>query len=188
MCLALLGIGFVLAGQARRSHAARPDHGDRQSERGSAMLVTMIIVLALMSGLAVLSALTMASTRSAESSRTSNLALHCADAGLATARLAAAANYTGWNAALAAGTEPTWFSSLNKDIDGDSSADFSLTLVDNDDDGNPAVDSDLTVFVVSTCTKYSEAPAKVTELIRYNGGGNCYQSQLGGCGGNNNAN
>ena len=146
-----LGIGLFLSGQARRTRL----QADRHGERGSAMLVTMIIVLALMSGLAVLSAVTMASSRSADSSRMSNLALHCADAGLATARGAAAANYMGWNAALAAGTEPSWFASLPKDLDGDGAADFVLTLVDNDDEGDPTVDSDLTVFVVSTCTKYA---------------------------------
>jgi hypothetical protein len=84
-------------------------------------------------------------------------------------------------------------SGINHDIDGDGVADFTITLKDNDDELPPLAndttrDNDLKVYVVSTCTKYPDTPKQVIELVQYNGGGNCYQSQQGGCGGNGNSN
>ena len=164
-------------------------------QRGSAMLITLLITAALIAGGAVLISIQLYSTRSTELVRSGTSALYCAEAGLSAARTTVAANYANWNAALAAGTEPTWLSAsaFTHDIDGDGVGDFSLRLVDNDDElppatNNTAQDNDLRVFVVSTCTKYAETPKAVAELIRYSGGGNCYQSQQGGCGGNNNSN
>jgi hypothetical protein len=163
----------------------------RNPERGSAMLMTMIIITALLAGGAVLTSVTTKSFRGAELTRTGMTSLYCAESGLAVARAAVMTNYGGWNAALAAGTEPAWLASVDHDIDNDGSNDFRITLKDNDDEtgpNDPTVDNDLQVFVVSTCVKYSEVQTAVTELVRFNGGGNCYQAQLGGCGGNNNAN
>ena len=82
---------------------------------------------------------------------------------------------------------------MDHDVDGDTVADFVITLRDNDDETAPTLndaarDNDLTIYIVSTCTKYPDVPTQVSELVRFNGAGNCYQSQLGGCGGNNNAN
>ena len=119
-------------------------------------------------------------------------AAHCAEAGVATALAAVATSYTQWNAALAAGTEPAWLAVLDHDLDNDGAADFTLTLRDSDDEtsiaNDPSIDNDLAVYVVSACTKYPDAPVRVAQLVRYRGGGSCYQSQLGGCGGHNNAN
>ena len=154
------------------------------------MLLTMVIIAALLAGAAVLTSVTSKSAQGAGISRTGISALYCAESGLAVARTAVMANYGGWNAALAAGTEPAWLGSVDHDIDNDGTDDFRITLKDNDDDSpnDPNIDNDLEVFVVSTCVKYSDVQTKVTELVRFNGGGNCYQAQLGGCGGNNNAN
>ena len=162
----------------------------RGHERGSALLVTMIIIAALLAGAAVLASIQMKSTRGAEMARTSMTSLHCAEAGLTAARGLVMASYAQWNASLGMTTEPAWLAPVNHDIDGDTVEDFRITLKDNDDDmpNDLARDNDLTVYILSTCTKYPDVYTQVAELVRFNGGGNCYQSQLGGCGGNNNAN
>ncbi|HUS28297.1 MAG TPA: pilus assembly PilX N-terminal domain-containing protein [Kofleriaceae bacterium] len=162
----------------------------RSPERGSAMLVTLIIITALMAGAATLTQMQLTSTRSSSLVRDKMASLHCAEAGLAVARAAVTANVTSWNSALAMTTEPSWLQSLPHDIDGDGVRDFTLRLRDNADEtvDNPNVDNDLAVFVVSSCVKFTDAPAEVMELVRFNGGGSCYQAQLGGCGGNSNAN
>ena len=162
----------------------------RGRERGSALLVTMIIVSALLAGAAVLVHMQMKSSRGAEMSRTMTSALHCAEAGLTAARPVVMTSYPQWNASLGMTVEPAWLASVNHDIDGDNAADFRITLKDNDDDtpNDLTRDNDLTVYVLSTCIKYPDVYTQVAELVRFNGGGNCYQSQLGGCGGNNNAN
>jgi hypothetical protein len=139
----------------------------------------------------VLVSLQVTSTRSADLTRVKSLALHCAKSGLVTGHSQVAANFAGWNAALAAGTEPDWLSSLDHDLDDDGNNDFVITLKDNNDEtgtDDPDTDNDLTVWLISTCTKYSDAPTQVSEMVRYNGANNCYDAQLGGCGGNANAN
>lgn len=171
----------------------------RNPERGSAMLVTLILIGALLAGGAVLVSLQLASNNSTELARTSMTSLHCAEAGLASARATVKANYTNWSSALAASAggnyaEPSWLSAGigSHDLDGDGVADFQVWLLDNDDEGtatnNRAVDNDLRVFVVSKCLKYPDTPKQVMELLQFRGGGQCYESQQGGCGGNGNAN
>jgi hypothetical protein len=163
----------------------------RARERGSAMLVTMIIVAALLGGAAVLASVTIKATRGSEMTRKSMTALYCAESGIAVARDAVASNYAAWNASLGETVEPAWLAGIEHDIDGDGNDDFMITLRDNDDEATNqdlTRDNDLSIYVVSTCTKDPEIATSVVELVRYNGGGNCYQSQLGGCGGNNNAN
>ena len=154
------------------------------------MLVTMIVIAALLGGAAALVAIQTRTTQGAHITRETSAALACADSGLVAARDVIANNYAQWNASLGATTEPAWLAPVALDIDGDGAPDFTITLRDNDDDvpNDPTRDNDLSVFIVSTCTKYPDVSTQVTELVRYNGGGNCYQSQLGGCGGNNNAN
>lgn len=166
----------------------------RNSERGSAMLVTLIVVASLLAGAAVLVATQLASSNAADLNRTSTAALHCAEAGLAAARPAVVTNAQLWNAALLAGTQPTWLNTaaIDHDIDDDGTSDFTVTIVDNDDEFSPltndlTVDNDLKIFIVSTCDKYPEAPKQVRELISFSGGGKCFHGQKGGCGKNNNA-
>jgi hypothetical protein len=154
------------------------------------MLVTLIITAALMAGAAAMVSLQLGSTRSAGITRTKISGLYCAEAGLTAARATVTANYGAWNASLGQTSEPSWLASIDHDIDDDGAADFTITLRDNADDSpdDPSRDNDLTIYVVSTCTKDADTPTEVMELVRFTGGGNCYQAQLGGCGGNANAN
>ncbi|MBV8755996.1 MAG: hypothetical protein JO257_01895 [Deltaproteobacteria bacterium] len=168
----------------------------RQQERGSAMLVTMILVAALLAGAAVIAAMQMASTRGSDVTRTGMSAVYCAEAGLSAARPVVASNYASWAGTFYTSgtpTEPTWLSTGigSHDLDGDGNADFMVYIKDNDDEigtNNPAVDNDLRIFIVSRCIKYGETIKEVEELVTYSGGGTCYHSQSGNCFGNNNAN
>ena len=168
----------------------------RPVERGSAMLITMIIIGALLAGAAVVVSMQMSSNRSTDLTRTGVSALYCAEAGLAAAHPTVAANYSQWAASLGSATQPAWLDNtvFSHDLDGDGVDDFTITIKDNDDEIAPAAnvpgtDIDLKIFIVSTCTKYlPDNPKQVTELIQYTGGGTCYQSQEGGCGGNGNSN
>src|SRR6188768_1755395 len=125
----------------------------RGRERGSALLVTMIIISALLAGAAVLATMQMRQSRGAEMSRTSITSLHCAEAGLTAARSLVMSNYAQWNASLGMTTEPAWLAPVNHDIDGDNVGDFRITLKDNDDDtpNDLTRDNDLTVYILSTC-------------------------------------
>lgn len=153
------------------------------------MLITLILVSALLAGGAVLTQMQVKSTKGAQMTRAGLTSMYCAESGVTAARATVMNNYASWNAALGQTTEPSWITSgVAHDIDGDGTPDFTITLKDNDDDGDTTKDNDLTIYVVSKCIRDSDTPATVAELVRFNGGGNCYQGQLGGCGGNNNAN
>lgn len=176
----------------------------RQRQRGSAMLVTMIIISSMLAGAAVLVSMQLVSSRASDLTRTGLSATYCAEAGLDAARPVVAANFMNWPAALAACgagpypcTPPSWLTGsggFSTDIDGDGIPDFAVYIKDNDDElpptpNNLAVDNDLRVFVVSYCTKYGVDDQKeVEELIEFSGGGQNYRSQqgLGRYGGGNN--
>ncbi|MEJ7601743.1 MAG: hypothetical protein WKG01_27835 [Kofleriaceae bacterium] len=165
----------------------------RHSESGSAILIVLVVMVALLGGGAALVSTQLKATRSTDLTRTSAAALHCAEAGLAAAREVVAANYGGWTAALGQSTEPTWLAAVSHDVDGDGVKDFTISLRDNDDEqaplaNNTALDNDLAIYVTATCIKYPEIQKQVSELVLYNGAGGCYESQLGGCGGNGNSN
>jgi hypothetical protein len=163
----------------------------RSSERGSAMLVTLILISAVLMGAVAMTSMQVTSNRSTEVTRAKISSLHCAEAGLAMAHAAVARHYSGWNAYLGRDQEPDWLSQLDHDLDDDGIADFSLRLRDNHDEASgddPAVDNDLAVYLVASCVKYVDARTEVIELVRFSGGGTCYEAQLGGCGGNANAN
>lgn len=158
------------------------------------MLVTLIVIGALLAGGAVLVSLQVASNRSTDLTRSGTSALYCAEAGLAAARPLVAQHYTDWNAALAAGTEPLWLSAPLGDhsIDGDTVADYQISLRDNDDEISPAPndlthDNDQTIFIVSKCIKYPDTEKEVVELVTYTGGVACIKTQQGGCGGDGNS-
>ncbi|HEX7700119.1 MAG TPA: hypothetical protein VF403_05345, partial [Kofleriaceae bacterium] len=74
----------------------------RQRQRGSAMLVTMIIISSLLAGAAVLVSMQLAGNRASDLTRTGLEATYCAEAGLAIAQPAVMANVANWNAALIA--------------------------------------------------------------------------------------
>jgi hypothetical protein len=172
----------------------------RNSQRGSAMLVTMILIAALLAGAAVLVTMQIAGNRSTEMARTGMTALHCAESGLASARATVKQNYASWASALAASaggdtSEPSWLASGigSHDLDGDGTADFLVYLKDNDDEGPPtannlALDNDLRIFIVSKCLAFPDTPKQVMELVQYRGGGGCPHNGAGGCDGNGNAN
>ena len=173
----------------------------RNPERGSAMLVTMIVTTALISGAVALAHLQTTSTRSAAMTRSSITAEHCAEAGLVAARSAVTANQSSWPLALAAAAaaapnapaEPAFFANIDHDLDDDGVADFTVYLRDNQDempplDDDPSADNDLRVFVVARCTKYPETPREIAELVEYSGGGFGYHSQEGGLNNNGNDN
>lgn len=183
----------------------------RQSQRGSAILVTMIVVVALLGGGAVLLGMQMQSTRSTETSRTGMSALYCAEAGLNAARTLVGTSYAQWNGSLCnpgaprstgpcvpndlstanlitlAGFEPTWLNhpTVNHDLDGDGDNDFIITLLDNEDEPSTTNDylrdNDLRVYLISTCIAFPEYPKQVTELVEFNAGTNCIKTQKGGC-------
>ena len=188
----------------------------RQRQRGSAMLITMILIAALLGGAAVLAGIQLASTRSSDLTRTGTLSTYCAEAGLALARPIVLANYNSWAGGIATsgaqlnlgnspvvGWEPNFLTTgigccgsagvgMGHDLDGDGLPDFFVYLKDNDDEltapNDRTLDNDLKIFIVSRCTKYPEVVREVEELVQYTAGGTCYQSQQGGCGGNNNGN
>jgi len=167
----------------------------RNSERGSAMLITMIVITSLLAGAAAITGMQLVSNRSTEVTRSNMSATYCAEAGLIAARATVAANYTQWTSALGSTTEPSWLAdAFSHDLDGNpaNDPDFTITLRDNDDEqtgsNDLTKDNDLRVFVVSTCKLYPETPKQVQELVEYRGGGTCYDAQEGGCGGNGNGN
>ena len=171
----------------------------RNSQRGSAMLVTLIVITSLLAGAAVVVSMQISSTASTGLTRSGLSALYCAEAGLAAARPTVANNYGLWNATLlndpTGSSQPAWLSdsAFTHDLDGDGVDDFVVTIKDNDDEiapatNDPAVDLDTKIFIISTCTRYPDTPKQVEELVKYSGGGTCYQSQEGGCGGNGNSN
>ena len=176
----------------------------RQRERGTAILVTMIVIVALLGGGAVLVGMQMSSTRSTEVTRSSMTALHCAEAGLNAARRPVNDAYTPdgtWGGFLGKQTtpptydEPTYVAAgaIDHDLDGDGGNDFKIHLEDNDDEfggltPNLTIDNDLQIYIVSTCLKFPENRKQVRELIRFKVGQKYYNSQAGGIGGNNNVN
>ena len=165
----------------------------RNTERGSAMLVAMILMAALLAGAAVLVSLQLGSNRSTELTKTGISALYCAEAGLTATRSAIAINQGDWSTFLGTGTEPTWLAAIEHDLDGDTVDDFVITLVDNDDEipptnDAPSADLDGKIYIVSKCTKYPDTPREVRELISFTEVQHCYSAQRGGCGGNGNMN
>jgi hypothetical protein len=172
----------------------------RNRERGSAMLITVVLIAALLGGAAVLSSLQISSTRSTSLTRSRMSALYCAEAGLIASHASTAKNYSLWNSALckpscATPAQPSWLgpTALSHDLDGDGDDDFSITLRDDDDEvapnaNDPTIDINYKVYLVATCLKYPDTPVQVMELVKYAPTAQCYQSQEGGCNSRGNTN
>ncbi len=179
----------------------------RESERGSAMLITMILISAILAGAAVLVSVQLSSNKGSEITNTGMRALHCAEAGLALSRDTVANYYSTvkfWAGDVGSTNEPTWLSSINHDLDGDSTADFYITLEDDDDEfptnGTANVttaDVNSRIFIVSRCgtkvsgvftPKYADFPREVREVVSITNLTSCFNGQKGGCGQNNNMN
>jgi hypothetical protein len=165
------------------------------------MLVTLIITSSLIAGGAVLISMQIDSNRASDLARSGLSSTYCAEAGLNAARPIVSANYPSWAATLVSCgngpypcAEPSWLATGigSHALDGGSGADFAVYLKDNDDEITTAndrtLDNDRSVFIVSRCLKYTDTVNEVEELVRFSGGGTCYQSQQGGCGGNDNGN
>ena len=163
------------------------------------MLVTLIVIIALLAGAAVLVSLQMSANRSVDLTKSETSALYCAEAALAAARPVVANNYTQWGTALAASaggnlSEPGWLAAGigSHDLDADGNADFTVYLRDNGDEGtstdDPAVDKDLQIFIVANCIRYPDTPKQLSELVLYNAVVPCYPGQQGGCDGDGNSN
>lgn len=173
-----------------------PQRDPRRLQRGSIMVLVMTILAALLAGGAVALYLQLSSTRSAGSIRESRSALYCSEAGLQAAREVVGANYAEWVNILDGdpSTDPTTWYPITGDLDGDGTADYEVRIRDNDDElpplpNDPTRDNDLRVFVISRCTKYTDTPREVLELVKFEGGGNVYRNQSGqGAGNTGNAN
>ncbi|MBX3155458.1 MAG: hypothetical protein KF773_05635 [Deltaproteobacteria bacterium] len=176
----------------------------RDRQRGSAMLLTLIIITSLLAGSSVLVAVQLQSTRTTDIMRNGIAALYCAEAGLAAARPIMANSYSQWNAAFAvqsaaelvdpdAFIEPAFLSpaAFSHDLDGDGIDDFRVMIRDNDDEFPtpvPNVDSDQLAFLIVECTKFPDMPKRVEELSRFNPGGASNIIGIGGVDGNGNGN
>src|SRR5690606_16179615 len=125
----------------------------RSSQRGSAMLVAMILMAALLAGATVLVTLQMSSNRNTELTKTGITALYCAEGGLISARAAVAENPASSNDQLGTKIQTSWLpAEIANDLDGDGAADVEIILEDNFDEpgtDNPNVDSDGKIFIVS---------------------------------------
>ncbi|MFT3696388.1 MAG: hypothetical protein QM831_24825 [Kofleriaceae bacterium] len=164
----------------------------RRRQRGSAMLVTMIVITSLLAGAAVLVSMQLASNRSTDLTRTGLEATYCAEAGLNAAMPQVMAHPELWATALTecGGVYPcipeqTIFTGVSHSVDyTGSGSDYMLYIRDNDDEYPPAPldplhDSDLRVFIVSRCTKYGDTIKEVEALVEYTGGGSDYRMQQG---------
>lgn len=172
------------------------------------MLITLLLTSALLAGGAVMLGMQLKSTRSAGLVKQKITSEQCAEAGLIAGRSAVASNYGSWTGSLcnqapplgtgscvigSAASEPAWLNAsvVDHDLDDNGTSDFVLTLIDNNDEvaptaNDPAVDNDLQVWVISTCTS-GDITTQVRELVKYTPGNTCYQAQLGGCGGGGNS-
>jgi hypothetical protein len=174
----------------------------RNGQRGSAMLVTLILIAALLAGVAVLVSMQLSTTKATEVTRMGSMALHCAESGLAATHVLVGQNKTAVTAHLLAapytsesvadGTgwkvTPSFITSTYRDFDGGGD-DVNIYIIDNlDSNALYTVDTDNRVWLVSRCTKYPDSPKEVRELIEFGSSGQNYKWQEGGAFGNNNAN
>ncbi len=162
-------------------------------QRGAALMVTIILISALLAGGMLAIYLMIADTKSAQYINESRGALFCAESGLAGARAYVEGSTNDWPTMLDsdADNDPDGYP-VTGDLDGDGTDDWSVEIKDNDDEfptNDTTMDTDGTIFMVSTCTKYGDTPRQVMEMINFSGGGFCYRNQANqGCGGTNNAN
>jgi hypothetical protein len=163
-----------------------------RKERGAALTVTLIIVVALLTAGALAFYLQMGDTNSARYVTQSRGALFCAEAGLSGARDYVSDNSMEWPAMLDPDADDPDGYPVEGDLDGDGANDWHVEIRDNDDEyptNDPNVDTDGTIFMVATCLDYPDTPREVLEMISFSGGGTNYRNQSGqGAGGSNNAN
>lgn len=154
-------------------------------------MVLVITVLAALLGIGAISlSLQLNSTKSATLVKDSRSSLYCAEAGIAAARNELTANRSAWDALLADPTGADFpFYPIQGDIDGDGTADFTVTIKDDGDDLDFTTDVNGTIIVTSVCDKFDNAPATIIEVIRIAAQGHTYRNQSGqGSGNTGNAN
>jgi hypothetical protein len=110
----------------------------RNPERGSAMLVTLIVTSALIAGAAVLASTQMASTRGSSIARNGLQSLYCAEAGLAMARPWVMAQYQ----------VDQWKSSLTLSASGTASSAWEENWLSGNGGSTTGINT------VTTCTNY----------------------------------
>ena len=162
----------------------------RNSQSGMAMVLVITVLAALLAVGAIGLSLQLGSTKSAGLVKDSRSALYCAEAGIAAARNILTANRSIWNDLLDGdpSNDPAWYP-ITGDIDNDGIADYSVTVRDDGDDTDPTTDDNDTIIVISVCTKYTDAPSSVMEVISMQGQGHSYRNQSGqGSGNTGNAN
>lgn len=139
----------------------------RRAERGSAMVIAMVAIASMLTTAAVLARMQTGSTRATDVHRSTLAGLYCAESGLAAVRDTVLANVGAWNGSLGTGIEPSWLAIVDHDLDNDGTDDFTVALRDNDDEAanDLTVDSDATIFIVSTCVQYPDNSTQVTELV-----------------------
>ena len=156
----------------------------RHRERGSAMLVTLILIAALLAGGAVLLAVQRNATRSDDVARGGMSGLYCAEAGLNAMRANIQPHFSHWQVGLPhrsnqPGSE--WLTAISHDIDGEPGDDIAVTIQDNlEPDEDEANDSDLQILVKVRCIKNLETQTEVAELLKFTPGSQPYGMQAGG--------
>jgi hypothetical protein len=164
-----------------------------QRQRGAALVVTMMVVVALLAAGALALYLQMADTHAAQYVAKGRGALYCSESGLAGARDYIATHQSDWPAMMDsdASNDPDGYP-VEGDLDGDGVNDWHVTIRDDEDEfptNNPNVDVNGMIFVVGTCLAYPDTPREVTEMISLSGGGTHYRNQAHqGASGTNNAN
>lgn len=166
-------------------------------EAGLAMVVVVTVLAALLAGGAVALVLQLGSTKQAGLIKNQRAAMFCAEAGLVDARSILQANVGAWPALLDtdATNNPSWYPhgvGMTGDIDSplDGEPDYVVVVRDDGDgDGDPNLDSNGRLFIVSRCIKYPETPSEILAYIDMSGGGHAYRNQAGqGPGNTGNAN
>jgi type II secretory pathway pseudopilin PulG len=168
-----------------------PSRRWRRQRGGITLLLIMVLIVlsAMLGALAVRGSTN--ELRLAGSHRSNRSAFYCAEAGLNAARPIFGTNIGQWNTIFAGGS-PTFAAGvtypITGDLDGDTKADYSVTIADNYDEfptSNPAVDNDLAVIMTSTCisTTIVQSPngqRTLRSIVAYSGnGGTDYRDQAG---------
>ena len=139
----------------------------RSGERGSAVLIVMLVIGSLIAVAAALTTLHNKQSQASEVTQKSAAARYCAEAGIAAAQSTVVANAASWNASLGTGVEPAWLSVVDHDLDGNGTPDFTIELRDDDDEAvnDLSHDTNHAVFLVSTCIAHPENRSQVSVLV-----------------------
>ena len=158
---------------------------NRRSERGSVMIIVMVILTALLSAGAVAIYVQVSDTRTTGLIRSARSSLYCAEAGLPEATRQLMLHYTDWPLVLAGDTTLGWYP-VAVDLDADGTDDVVVTVVDNDDEtpptpNDPTADADLRLFLVSECMKWTDStPREIVVLVRFDPTVHEYGDMAGG--------